>query len=659
MIKELKKQMLKGIRRYFATAFFVVLLFFYSVYFYKRISEIHFTDLELWQSIRVLLALFFSGVTSLLVHLLLGDEANPSFAKKLRFFLALLLSTAAIFFYFWSMDAGYEESDLLYARWATYLITVAVLFVSLPFYKRHGLGMHLLYAVGNIGVALLISTVLFAGLCFIAFSLNSLFDLDRYRLWINEYEILFLFSYILVFPLCYLGIYPEVPFRRTSFFASRSAALSPKTMFSELVSASMDAASPDASASSDTALESASDRTPRILGEDGEPSFIPRVLLFYVVIPLLMVYTVVLYFYFVKLALALSFPNNVLAHLVIWFLSVSHISIYLLSGISRYRNEFEHWIIHSSHKYLPALLLPVGMMLTGIYIRISAYGFTEARYLLLMFALFHIIGLTLLYFFKWRAQFSIAVLAIAMLHLMFYGYFSVDQVTYRSQLAILKQNLSAQGADYDALIRGDVTFDDFPDLNISAEMGSGADKLLSMRQYDKQSAEFQVLDHIVSKTELYPWRYRAAAYASEDEDEPIFVENYRNVFELSEGEHLFRIMTGDRITVADRFFVVANEDHVSVYAKSASDATASESEIPEADVSDRKPLLVFEVGEILDTGAETSVYRKILDWEGTKYEWIFAVENFSYYVDEDGEISPDYAGYYVFYVLMRAINTLR
>jgi hypothetical protein len=101
-----------------------------------------------------------------------------------------------------------------------------------------------------------------------------------------------------------------------------------------------------------------------------------KILLLYIVMPLLSAYTIILYIYFAKIVATWQWPVNIVTHLVLWY---SVIAVLVLFFITPLKTE-SSW----SNKFLvlfPKLVLPLLiMMFISIYIRINAYGLTENRY---------------------------------------------------------------------------------------------------------------------------------------------------------------------------------------------------------------------------------------------------------------------------------------
>lgn len=105
-----------------------------------------------------------------------------------------------------------------------------------------------------------------------------------------------------------------------------------------------------------------------------------RVLLSYIVIPLISIYTIILYVYFVKILISWEWPKGLVSHLVLWYSSISVGVIFLINKITdkdRVANLFK--------EIYPKIILPILlMMFISIGQRINQYGITENRYYILV-----------------------------------------------------------------------------------------------------------------------------------------------------------------------------------------------------------------------------------------------------------------------------------
>ncbi|SMP38582.1 protein of unknown function [Anoxynatronum buryatiense] len=115
----------------------------------------------------------------------------------------------------------------------------------------------------------------------------------------------------------------------------------------------------------------------------------------FIVMPLLVVYTLILYAFFIRLLITRQWPHNLVAHLVVWYGIATAITLFLSTPLRQ-----QHPWAALFARWMPAvILLPFGIMFTGIGIRIHAYGVTEPRFFLLVTGIW-LTGAML--FFIWR-----------------------------------------------------------------------------------------------------------------------------------------------------------------------------------------------------------------------------------------------------------------
>ncbi|WP_069094590.1 DUF4153 domain-containing protein [Methyloligella halotolerans] len=103
-----------------------------------------------------------------------------------------------------------------------------------------------------------------------------------------------------------------------------------------------------------------------------------RVIATYAMIPLLAIYTLILYAYMAKIAFAGQLPEGGVAYLVVG---------YALAGVITYLVVYplEHGLAALFRKlFFPVLLAPLVLLAIAIGVRINEYGFTEERYTVLL-----------------------------------------------------------------------------------------------------------------------------------------------------------------------------------------------------------------------------------------------------------------------------------
>lgn len=108
-----------------------------------------------------------------------------------------------------------------------------------------------------------------------------------------------------------------------------------------------------------------------------------KVLLLYIVIPLITVYSLILYAYFIKIIITGNWPQGLVSHLVLWYSALSVVVIFLITPIL----DENKWAYRFRNLFPKFVLLILAMMFVAMGIRISEYGITENRYFGLLLGL--------------------------------------------------------------------------------------------------------------------------------------------------------------------------------------------------------------------------------------------------------------------------------
>lgn len=154
----------------------------------------------------------------------------------------------------------------------------------------------------------------------------------------------------------------------------------------------------------------------------------------WVLAPLVCVYLLILYAYFIKIAFTWELPRGQLSYLVSAFGGVGVVT-YLMGWPLR---ESGGALLRPIYKlFFPALLIPVAMQAASIYLRIDQYGVTEDRYLIALSTLW-LAGLAVAYTFKRPPLKYITGSLAILLFFSAFGPFSAPNVSERSQLSRLE-----------------------------------------------------------------------------------------------------------------------------------------------------------------------------------------------------------------------------
>jgi len=105
-----------------------------------------------------------------------------------------------------------------------------------------------------------------------------------------------------------------------------------------------------------------------------------KILISYIVIPLLLLYVLVLYIYFTRILLSWQWPIGIVGNLSIWYSLLSLLVFFFVRPI-----KSEGGTLSLYSRILPIINIPILlMMFLSLYQRISQYGITENRYFVLV-----------------------------------------------------------------------------------------------------------------------------------------------------------------------------------------------------------------------------------------------------------------------------------
>lgn len=165
-----------------------------------------------------------------------------------------------------------------------------------------------------------------------------------------------------------------------------------------------------------------------------------RVLLLYIVMPLILVYTFILYLYFIKILITQVWPESIVGHLVLWYSMISFTVMFFIKPFkknNKWASSFIFW--------MPKLILPLLiMMFSALWIRISEYGITENRYYVFLMGSW-IFAAMLYYNFSKKKKNTLLVLSLATITILaVFGPWSSFSISMNSQnnrfTEILKEN---------------------------------------------------------------------------------------------------------------------------------------------------------------------------------------------------------------------------
>ena len=180
--------------------------------------------------------------------------------------------------------------------------------------------------------------------------------------------------------------------------------------------------------------------------ENYEFPFIFNVLIKFVIIPLIIIYTGVLYIYMAKVLISMHLPKGLISHLVLWYTAFSVAVMILITPFTQKDKFFENF-----KKYFPYFSIPlIFASLFAVFQRTYQYGITENRYYVLI-SIFWLFFCMILYIRKMNIT-GIFISLIACLVISVYTPLSAKNVSNFSQSQRLKRMLVKYGALKDGKI---------------------------------------------------------------------------------------------------------------------------------------------------------------------------------------------------------------
>jgi hypothetical protein len=202
-----------------------------------------------------------------------------------------------------------------------------------------------------------------------------------------------------------------------------------------------------------------------------------KVLTVYIMMPLLLAYTAVVYAYLIRIVFNnFEMPGGIVGSLVLWYGLVGIWVLflakeYLSSGFGKFFNRF----------YPIASVVPLATMFVALYLRINQYGFTESRYYSLVAGIWlcAMVVFFIVTSFTGKRKNVIVAASFALVALLsVVGPWSAGSVSLRSQTNRLEQALVAEEvlADGD-IVEGKHVSDETADILYYIERQHGFDNV--------------------------------------------------------------------------------------------------------------------------------------------------------------------------------------
>ncbi len=344
----------------------------------------------------------------------------------------------------------------------------------------------------------------------------------------------------------------------------------------------------------------------------------------YVIMPLLLIYSAVLYLYFAKIVFSMTLPRNMIVHLTLWY---SLIAILTLFFVNSYRREFglSTWF----YKWMPRILiLPIGMMLFSLYLRVSQYGVTVKRYFVVALALWVVAVVIYFIIRQKRVYQNIVVAAIVVMLISMYGPLNAFNVSFNSQYGRFVNLLEQK-----AMLKGDKIV-----INNSISRADKKEIIDFIRFFDRQNQ----LDRLA---------FLPADFDPIDDTEVVFGFTYQYSYYIDSDRVSYYAQddfTSEDITLYNKFQKIRIPDYSDNHAKNSWNFDDANNLIIIGEDGERIEIPLLETLDSLK-GKERETGDKRISIIGDNPKYLFLITEISgQYVPKDSRYRIDYLSGYLF-----------
>lgn len=225
------------------------------------------------------------------------------------------------------------------------------------------------------------------------------------------------------------------------------------------------------------------------LEKDGDYPIVLKFFTQFILIPLLLIYVVILYFYSIKILINWQLPRGWVSYLILAYSIVGILALLLVHPL---KNEnTKSWVKIFSKAFYYTIIPLIILLFVAIFTRILEYGYTEPRYFVLLLALW-LLSIVVYFIFVKKGTIKfipISLFAFGVFALIF-PYLNAFSVSKRSQKAELSKILNEK----QLLNNGKIDFKKKVADTISIEI---ADKF----QYLSERKEGAFLSELLDKKE--------------------------------------------------------------------------------------------------------------------------------------------------------------
>ena len=255
----------------------------------------------------------------------------------------------------------------------------------------------------------------------------------------------------------------------------------------------------------------------------------------FILIPLLIIYVVILYFYCLKITINWELPRGWVSYLVLAYSIVGIFALLLVHPL--HKEKAKSWIILFSKIFYYTLIPLIVLLFVAIFTRVLQYGYTEARYFVLLISVWLTTVVFYFIFFK-KATIKfipISLFAFGVIALIF-PYFNAFSVSKRSQENELKQILS----NNKLLVNGLIDFKAPIADSLKNEVESKFEYLSqrSDKDYLKTYLDAKTKALVEKDKYWYNGLFKNVTYTNKEVDNYVRIYTKKNTYEIKEYQYI-------------------------------------------------------------------------------------------------------------------------
>ena len=218
--------------------------------------------------------------------------------------------------------------------------------------------------------------------------------------------------------------------------------------------------------------------------EEYQTNIVFKTLLKFIIIPLILGYTLVLYLYLGRILIQMKMPKGIVSHLVLWYTTFSLFVMIMITPMAETDK-----IVSEFKKNFPKISIPLILLsFVAIFQRIGQYGITESRYYIVAVAVW-LLFCMIFYIFRTKVT-VIMISAIAVIFVTFYvPFIDAESVSLRSQNNRLEKILIKNSILKDGKLVKKTDLDEKTKAEIADIVSyiNNADKKESLKVFGKES----------------------------------------------------------------------------------------------------------------------------------------------------------------------------